>query len=179
MSDLLGLECYFQGFAGYAHNVDALAWHCYGLACATINCSAICAVYLHRCIVSHAGDGDFAINNSHIHIISHDLTNSCGDVIEILPRVSSLICLQRFLRNYQFAISFIYIIKHFTATNWRIFCQYDNLIQAAAAIKRIPPDARKAVSYRYARQARAFIKRIIPNARNAVPYLHARQAAAI
>ena len=99
MSDLLGLECYFQGFAGYAHNVDALAWHCYGLACATINCSAICAVYLHRCIVSHAGDGDFAINNSHIHIISLDLTNSCGDVIEILPRVSSLICLQRFLRN--------------------------------------------------------------------------------
>ena len=134
MSDLLGLECYFQGFAGYAHYIDALAWHCYGLACATINCSAICAVYLHRCIVSHAGDGDFAINNSHIHIISLDLTNSCGDVIENLPRVSSLICLQRFYRNYQFAILLIDIIKHFTATSWWIFCQYDNLIQADAIL---------------------------------------------
>ena len=155
MSDLLGLECYFQGFAGYAHNVDALAWHCYGLACATINCSAICAVYLHRCIVSHAGDGDFAINNSHIHIISHDLTNSCGDVIEILPRVSSLICLQRFSRNYQFAILLIDIIKHFTATSWWIFCQYANLIQADAVIKRSIRDVRQTVRQLHARHAAA------------------------
>ena len=99
MSDLLCLECYFQAFAGYAHYIDALARHCYGLVCATINRSAICAVYLYRCIVSHAGDDDFSINNSHIYIISLDLTNSCDNVIEILPRVSSLICLQRFLRN--------------------------------------------------------------------------------
>ena len=155
MSDLLGLECYFQGFAGYAHNVDALAWHCYGLACATINCSAICAVYLHRCIVSHAGDGDFAINNSHIHIISLDLTNSCGDVIEILPRVSSLICLQRFSRNYQFAILLIDIIKHFTATSWWIFCQYANLIQADAVIKRSIRDVRQTVRQLHARHAAA------------------------
>ena len=155
MSDLLGLECYFQGIAGYAHNVDALAWHCYGLACATINCSAICAVYLHRCIVSHAGDGDFAINNSHIHIISHDLTNSCGDVIEILPRVSSLICLQRFSRNYQFAILLIDIIKHFTATSWWIFCQYANLIQADAVIKRSIRDVRQTVRQLHARHAAA------------------------
>ena len=155
MSDLLGLECYFQGFAGYAHNVDALAWHCYGLACATINHSAICAVYLHRCIVSHAGDGDFAINNSHIHIISHDLTNSCGDVIEILPRVSSLICLQRFYRNYQFAILLIDIIKHFTATSWWIFCQYANLIQADAVIKRSIRDVRQTVRQLHARHAAA------------------------
>ena len=155
MSDLLGLECYFQGFAGYAHNVDALAWHCYGLACATINHSAICAVYLHRCIVSHAGDGDFAINNSHIHIISLDLTNSCGDVIEILPRVSSLICLQRFSRNYQFAILLIDIIKHFTATSWWIFCQYANLIQADAVIKRSIRDVRQTVRQLHARHAAA------------------------